>query len=184
MRILETRRDWIKVEADGLRSGNFVKQPQVTLVVLQVRGNQASVLGMVNRPGRYPLEMGVTRLSDLLAAAGGDTAQMALSAGFVDGLKGADEWRDFLRQQVGPGADGKGFKHLDLGAYVARLREEARHPAAKVGVVVAQGAIVDGEQPPGVTGGDTVAGLIRQAREDEAVKAVVLRIDRDRKSVV
>ena len=59
--------------ADGLRNGNFVKQPSVTIVVIQVRGNQASVLGMVNRPGRYPLEMGDTRLSDLLAAAGGVT---------------------------------------------------------------------------------------------------------------
>jgi len=59
--------------ADGLRNGSFVKQPSVTIVVMQVRGNQASVLGMVNRPGRYPLEMGDTRLSDLLAAAGGVT---------------------------------------------------------------------------------------------------------------
>jgi polysaccharide export outer membrane protein len=44
--------------ADGLRNGNFVKQPQVTMTVLQVRGHQASVLGQVNRPGRYPLEHG------------------------------------------------------------------------------------------------------------------------------
>jgi protease-4 len=44
-------------------------------------------------------------------------------------------------------------------------------------VVVAQGAIVDGEQPPGSVGGDSVAALIRQAREDDAVKAVVLRVD-------
>lgn len=57
--------------ADGLRNGNFVKSPQVTLVVLQVRGNQASVLGQVNRPGRYPLEVADMRLSDLLAMAGG-----------------------------------------------------------------------------------------------------------------
>jgi polysaccharide export outer membrane protein len=57
--------------ADGLRSGNFVKSPQVTLVVLQVRGNQASVLGQVNRPGRYPLEVADMRLTDLLALAGG-----------------------------------------------------------------------------------------------------------------
>ena len=57
--------------ADGLRSGNFVKQPQVTIVVLQVRGNQASVLGQVNRPGRYPLEVADMRLTDLLAMAGG-----------------------------------------------------------------------------------------------------------------
>ena len=40
-----------KLIADGLRSGNFVKQPQVSILVVQVRGNQASVLGQVNRPG-------------------------------------------------------------------------------------------------------------------------------------
>jgi len=60
-----------KLIADGLRNGNFVKQPQVTIVVMQVRGNQASVLGQVNRPGRYPIEVADMRLSDLLALAGG-----------------------------------------------------------------------------------------------------------------
>jgi polysaccharide export outer membrane protein len=57
--------------ADGLRSGNIVKQPQVAIMVVQVRGNQASVLGQVNRPGRYPLEQANMRLSDLIATAGG-----------------------------------------------------------------------------------------------------------------
>ncbi len=114
---------------------------------------------------------------ELLAAADGDAAKMALDAGLVDGLKSADEWRDFVRGLVGPAADGKGFKHVDLATYIGRVREEAPHPAARVGVVVAQGAIVDGEQPPGVVGGDSVAGLIRQAREDDAIKALVLRID-------
>ena len=60
-----------KLIADGLRNGNFVKQPQVTIVMLQVRGNQASVLGQVNRPGRYPLEVADMRLTDVLAMAGG-----------------------------------------------------------------------------------------------------------------
>jgi polysaccharide export outer membrane protein len=63
-----------KLIADGLRSGNFVKSPQVTIVVMQVRGNQASVLGQVNRPGRYPLEVADMRLTDLLALAGGTAA--------------------------------------------------------------------------------------------------------------
>jgi polysaccharide export outer membrane protein len=57
--------------ADGLRDGKFVNRPQVTVTLLQVRGNQVSVLGMVNRPGRYPLETGDVRLTDLLATAGG-----------------------------------------------------------------------------------------------------------------
>jgi polysaccharide biosynthesis/export protein len=63
--------------ADGLRSGNFVKQPQVTIVVMQVRGNQASVLGQVNRPGRFPIEVADMRLTDLLAMAGGISANGA-----------------------------------------------------------------------------------------------------------
>jgi polysaccharide biosynthesis/export protein len=57
--------------ADGLRNGNFVRQPQVTVMLMQVRAHQASVLGQVNRPGRYPLEQAGMRLSDLLAIAGG-----------------------------------------------------------------------------------------------------------------
>ncbi len=60
-----------KVIADGLKSGNFVKSPQVTVVLLQVKGNQASVLGQVNRPGRYPIETTDMRMTDLLANAGG-----------------------------------------------------------------------------------------------------------------
>jgi polysaccharide export outer membrane protein len=60
--------------ADALRTGDFIKQPQVNIVLLQIRGNQVSVLGQVNRPGRFPLETANTRLSDMLANAGGATA--------------------------------------------------------------------------------------------------------------
>ncbi len=63
-----------KLIADGLRSGSFVRQPQVSIVVQQVRGNQASVLGQVNRPGRFPIETADMRLSDMLGLAGGATA--------------------------------------------------------------------------------------------------------------
>jgi polysaccharide biosynthesis/export protein len=59
--------------ADGLVKGNFVRQPQVSIVLLQVRGNQANVLGNVNRPGRFPIETADLRVTDLLALAGGAT---------------------------------------------------------------------------------------------------------------
>jgi polysaccharide export outer membrane protein len=59
--------------ATALRNGNFLKQPQVNIVMLQVRGNQVAVLGQVQKPGRFPLETTNTRVSDLLAAAGGVT---------------------------------------------------------------------------------------------------------------
>ena len=77
-----------KLISDGLRNGNFVRQPQVTIVVLQIRGNQASVLGQVNRPGRYPIEVADMRLSDLLAMAGGTAptgADMVVVTGVRDG---------------------------------------------------------------------------------------------------
>jgi ClpP class serine protease len=54
------------------------------------------------------------------------------------------------RRPVRQGDDARGFKHVEMSTYVARLREEAPQRADKIGVVVAQGAIVDGEQPPGV----------------------------------
>ena len=99
-----------KLIADGLRNGNFVKSPQVTLVVLQVRGNQASVLGQVNRPGRYPLEVADMRLSDLLAMAGG-TATTGSDLVVVTGTR---EGRPFRREIDLPGVFAAGGSGKDL----------------------------------------------------------------------
>ncbi|SEK52898.1 polysaccharide export outer membrane protein [Roseateles sp. YR242] len=78
--------------AEGLRKGNFVKQPQVSILVIKVTGNQASVLGAVNQPGRYPLEVADTRLTDLLANARG----VAPSGGdllVISGTRGGKAYR-------------------------------------------------------------------------------------------
>jgi polysaccharide export outer membrane protein len=80
--------------ANGLSSGNFVKQPQVSILITQVRGNQAAVLGYVNRPGRYPLEVAQMRLTDLLAVAGG----VADSGSDVVTLVGVRDGRPFKTQ--------------------------------------------------------------------------------------
>ena len=81
-----------KLIADGLRNGNFVKSPQVTVVVIQVRGNQVSVLGQVNRPGRYPLELADTRLTDVLSMAGG-TAPSGADLVIVSGTRNGQPFR-------------------------------------------------------------------------------------------
>lgn len=60
-----------QIIAKALMSGGFVKHPQVNIILLQVRGNQVAVLGLVNRPGRYSLETFNTHLSEILATAGG-----------------------------------------------------------------------------------------------------------------
>jgi polysaccharide export outer membrane protein len=59
--------------ANALQSGGFIQQPQVNIAITQIRGNQVSVLGQVNRPGRFPLDTSNTRVSDMLANAGGTT---------------------------------------------------------------------------------------------------------------
>ncbi|MGZ5269752.1 MAG: SLBB domain-containing protein, partial [Ramlibacter sp.] len=81
--------------AAALRNGNFLKQPQVNIVMLQVRGNQVAVLGQVQKPGRFPLETTNTRVSDLLAAAGGVTP-MGDDTLIVTGTRNAQPFRKVI----------------------------------------------------------------------------------------
>ena len=81
-----------KVIADGLREGNFVKQPQVSMLVLQIRANQVSVLGQVNRAGRFPIDVADLRLADVLAIAGG-IASSGADMVVVAGTRGGKPFR-------------------------------------------------------------------------------------------
>ena len=58
-----------------LREGNFVNNPQVNVALMQVRSAQVSILGQVARPGRYPIEATSTKVSEMIAAAGGITPE-------------------------------------------------------------------------------------------------------------
>jgi polysaccharide export outer membrane protein len=78
--------------ADALQTGGFIKQPQVNIVLVQIRGNQVSVLGQVNRPGRFPLETTTTRVSDMLASAGGATP-LGDDVTIVTGLRDGKPYR-------------------------------------------------------------------------------------------
>ena len=74
--------------AKALRDGAFIQSPQVNIALLQNRGNQVSVLGQVSRSGRYPLETFNTRLSEMIAIAGGLTptgADTVILTGVRDG---------------------------------------------------------------------------------------------------
>lgn len=93
-----------KVLVDGLTKGNFLRNPQVTIIVLQVRGSQANLLGQFNRPGRYPLEMAETKLSDLVALAGG-VAPGGADVIVITGLRNGQAFREEvdLPALFGPG---------------------------------------------------------------------------------
>lgn len=57
--------------AQALRKGDFVKDPQVMIVVTTVRANQVNVLGQVTKPGRYSLDLAGMRMTEVIALAGG-----------------------------------------------------------------------------------------------------------------
>jgi len=116
---------------------------------------------------------------DRLETAGGDGAKAALEATLVDHVAPRDAVRDRLIELVGEDSDTRTFHQIAFGDYL-ETRDDRFGENAKgdlVAVVVAKGTILDGSQPPGKIGGDSTAALIRKARNDDQVKAVVLRVD-------
>ena len=115
-----------------------------------------------------------------LAAVNGDAAKLALQRGLVTALKSRRQMADELKSLVGEDDDTHSFNAIAMNQYLASVRSKhvlKSKSDFKVGVVVASGEILDGHQPPGTIGGESTADLLRQARYDNAVKAVVLRVD-------
>jgi len=115
-----------------------------------------------------------------LAAVNGDAAKLALQRGLVTALKSRRQLAEELKGLVGEDQDSHSFNQIGFSQYLAAVRSKlAFKPKSdsKVGIVVAAGEILDGRQPPGKIGGDSTSDLLRQARYDKAVKAVVLRVD-------
>lgn len=122
---------------------------------------------------------GIAGLPQLLAATQGDTARLALQAKLVDGLKTRDEMRELLIAKGAKDEDSKSFRQISLNQYLAYVKDAGTPNKLQpgIGIVVAEGEIVDGDAGPGRIGGDSTARLIRKAREDEAIKAIVLRVN-------
>jgi protease IV len=110
----------------------------------------------------------------------GDTAQVALKAGLVTGLLSAPEVEQRLIELVGEDDSTNSFRTITQADYVRVLKAERRirdGAGQKVGVILASGEILDGDQPPGTVGGLSTSELIREARLDDDIRAVVLRVD-------
>ncbi len=121
------------------------------------------------------LSQGIENIATLLQQAGGDTGKLALQSKLVDGLKTQDELRAMMIERGAKDPAIKTFRQVQFGEYLARLPQPLPGKEA-VGIVVAEGSISDGEAGPGAIGGRSTAELIRQAREDEQIKAIVLRV--------
>ncbi|MEO7431153.1 MAG: signal peptide peptidase SppA [Dokdonella sp.] len=119
----------------------------------------------------------IAHYDERVAAHAGDLAQLALDQKLVDQLATRAEVRAQLRS-LGAADGTDGFRQVDFKRYLSSLAVDALpQRGSDVAVIVAQGEIVGGEQPPGTIGGRSTAQLIRAAREDDSVKAIVLRVD-------
>ncbi len=111
-----------------------------------------------------------------LKSVNGDLAALSIKLGLVDELATRQQLRTRLAEKFGASGDDS-YKAISYYDYRATMRDNFDVNADDIAIVVASGTIMDGQQPRGTVGGDTVAGLLRQARNDDKVKAVVLRVD-------
>jgi len=121
----------------------------------------------------------VASLAKTVPAADGDAAEVALQDHLVSALADREQFEHRVMALVGVNKHGE-FNAISAQAYaqIVRARQRvARADKPRVGVIVAAGDILNGEQPPGRIGGASLSRLIRAARLDKRIKAVVLRID-------
>jgi protease-4 len=115
-----------------------------------------------------------------LQAVNGDMAKMALQRGLVTALKSRRQVADDLKGLVGEDESNHSFNSIGMSQYLSAVRSKRvlkSKSDARIGIVVASGEIFDGHQLPGAIGGDSTSNLLREARYDNSVKAVVLRVD-------
>ena len=124
------------------------------------------------------IQNGIETLPETLKAAQGDLAKVALTSNLVDQLATRDQARELLIAKGERDTELHSFRQINWRAYLNS------HPIEAIGdlrpvvaIVVAEGDIVGGDQSAGTIGGDSTAELLRRAREDDKVKAVVLRVN-------
>ncbi|MBS3744654.1 MAG: signal peptide peptidase SppA [Wenzhouxiangellaceae bacterium] len=111
----------------------------------------------------------------LLEDADGNPGEMALEAGLADRLLTRPAARAELASTGAPDKE-KGFRQIGMRSYL-KVPRKLDLDGDRVGIIVAQGAITEGDQPPGTIGSESLSKLLRKARRDDDLEAVVLRID-------
>ncbi|EPB4369003.1 signal peptide peptidase SppA [Citrobacter freundii] len=117
---------------------------------------------------------GAQAMLDGLTKVDGDTAKYALDNKLVDALASSAEVEKMLTKQFGWSKADKNYRAVSYYDYSLKTPADT---GDSIGVIFANGAIMDGEETPGNVGGDTTAAQIREARLDPKVKAIVLRVN-------
>jgi protease-4 len=113
----------------------------------------------------------------LLAESEGNLGRISLATGLVDKLVTNDENRAMLVELTGEDEETGDYRGIGFLDYLALASTPEKQKANKIAVITAVGTIVDGHAKAGTIGSLSLSELIRQAHDDEDVKAVVLRVD-------
>jgi len=182
--------DWLGVDVHLFRVGEYKSfaEPYIRNDA-SPESKEADLYWMNGVWGDYLKEIGAARKLDPKAiaaqienystsikAANGDLAKLALDAKLVDKLATRDEAETLLIEKGVK--EENSFRQIDFQDYATLTqRENPLDTRPQIGIVVAQGEILDGDQAAGTVGGESTAKLVRQARESKNVKAVVLRVN-------
>ncbi len=163
------------------RTGMSPEEREQSLAWLDVlwRAYQADVTAARKLPADA-LESYVSRSVSLMQAAQGNAARVALEEGLITAIRSREQMNLEVQEIVGTDKHSHQYNRVELRSYVVAARAEQalkRDADKQIAVVVAAGEILDGPQPPGAIGGESLARVIREARDNENIDAMVLRID-------
>ncbi|MBS0569114.1 MAG: signal peptide peptidase SppA [Proteobacteria bacterium] len=182
--------DWLRVDVHVFKVGTFKSYPEPYVRNdASPEAKEADLFWMNDLWGDYLKDIAAARhldaaaisaqianYADAVKSVNGDMAKLALAAKLVDKLATPDEARQML---IAEGVrDRHSYRQIDFADYAALVERE--HPLdtrPQVAVVVAEGEILPGDQPQGTVGGVSTAKLIRHARDDDDIKALVLRVN-------
>ncbi len=118
----------------------------------------------------------IEAIANNLRAAEGSFAGLAKNSGLVDELAPRAVWRKALIEEYGANKSGDSFKQINFQSYLAATDHRSNNDK-DIAVITAQGPIVMGSGPINVTAAETVAGYIREARNNDDTAVIVLRIN-------
>lgn len=120
----------------------------------------------------------INQMDTKLAQAKGDSAWLAAELGLVDDVGSRQKIDQQLIQRFGQSDEGSFYQGVGVGSYLANLRLKRKKSSTDaVGLIVASGTIVEGYQPDGAIGSETLLDLLRSVPEKKNIKALVIRID-------
>ena len=153
--------------SSALRAEAYVLDALWALYTAGVEGARKLPVGSIAK--------NINTLPGALQLAQGDAAQLAKDWRWVDRLQTYESLGEVLKKEVEEDDEHKSFRQIGFKDYLQSQSQPVT--GEHIAVIVAQGEISDGRAPAGKVGGLSTADLVRQATQDEEVKAIVLRVN-------